>query len=426
MLPTGFTIIENLKKFPEMKFLYNIFIFFYHLFIRFAALFNPKAKLWLNGRKNIFSEIEKKIIGTPKIIWIHCASLGEFEQGRPLIEEIKQKFSNYKILLTFFSPSGYEIRKNYSGADFIFYLPMDTAANAKKFISMVKPSMALFVKYEFWFNYLNTLKNNKIPTYLVSGIFRENHYFFNWYGTWFRKQLSAFTFFFLQDETSEKLLNSIGYTNTKITGDTRFDRVLAISKNTEQIDLITLFKGNKKIILAGSTWNPDEKIISPINFSQANYKLIIAPHEVNENHIEIIRKQFSKNNLLCFSQANSENILTADVLIIDNIGMLSSLYQYAEIAFIGGGFGKGIHNILEAATFGMPIIFGPNNAKFKEANDLLKLGVAFTVESSERFEKIFFSLAKNEIERNEITKNARSYIEENCGATASILNNIQL
>ncbi|HVA97768.1 MAG TPA: glycosyltransferase N-terminal domain-containing protein [Bacteroidia bacterium] len=409
-----------------MKFLYNSFIFFYHLFIRLAAVFNPKAKLWVDGRKNIFAEIEKKVNGIPKIIWIHCASLGEFEQGRPLIEEIKKKFSDYKILLTFFSPSGYEIRKNYSGADFIFYLPMDSSANAKKFISIVKPSLALFVKYEFWFNYLNTLKKNKIPTYLVSGIFRENHYFFKWYSTWFRKQLSVFTFFFLQDETSEKLLNSVGYTNTKITGDTRFDRVLAISKNSKPIDLITLFKGNKKIILAGSTWEMDEQLISLINFSQANYKLIIAPHEVNENHIELIRQRFSKNNLLCFSQANIDNIKTVDLLIIDNIGMLSSLYQYADIAYIGGGFGKGIHNILEAAAFGMPIIFGPNYAKFKEANDLLKLGAAFSIESSEKFEKIFLSLTKNEVVRNEISQISIDYVVKNCGATASILNNIHL
>ncbi|MEO6884582.1 MAG: glycosyltransferase N-terminal domain-containing protein [Bacteroidia bacterium] len=409
-----------------MKFLYNTFIFLYHQMIRLAAFFYPKARLWRDGRKNNFSNIEKKISGTQKIIWVHCASLGEFEQGRPLIEALKKKFSEHKILLTFFSPSGYEIRKKYSGADFIFYLPMDSSANAKRFISTIKPVAAFFVKYEFWFNYLSELKKNKIPTYLVSGIFRKNHYFLKSYSSWFRKQLSVFTFFFLQDELSEKLLNSIGYTNTIISGDTRFDRVLEISKNAPENNLVVLFKADKKIILAGSTWEEDEKIIFETPFSEANFKLIIAPHEVNESRIQSIISRFEKNNFLRLSQANEKNIKSANILLIDNVGMLSSLYQYAEIAYIGGGFGKGIHNILEAATFGMPIIFGPNYRKFKEAIDLINKGVAFPIDSSEVFEKLFFELSKNDIRRKEISRNSIVYIQENSGATKRIIEHISL
>ena len=374
-----------------MRFLYNISIFSYLILIRIASLFNPKAKLWIAGRKGVFQKIKlaidtsKSNSSNSRLIWFHCASLGEFEQGRPLMELIKKQDSSVKILLTFFSPSGYEIRKNYSGADFVFYLPIDTQKNARKFIEIIEPSSVFFIKYEFWYNYLNELKKKNISTYLVSGIFREDHYFFKPFGSWFREQLNCFTQFFLQDEKSEQLLNSIGYENTTISGDTRFDRVFEISSNIQKNNLVEQFIQDKKVLIAGSTWGEDERVVSSLKLE--NFKLIIAPHEIDEPHIQSIILQYINSKIIRYSLANDQNIASADILIIDNIGMLSSLFQYGTIAFIGGGFGKGIHNILEAATFGLPIIVGPNYQKFTEAKDLIKLGGAFTISSVDDFQK---------------------------------------
>ena len=380
------------------------------------------------GRKNIFENIKSKILN-PKsnnIVWFHCASLGEFEQGRPLMEKLKLQQRDVKILLTFFSPSGYEIRKNYAGADFIFYLPMDTPSNAKKFIEIVNPQKVFFVKYEFWFNYLTELKNKNIPTYLVSGIFRENHHFFKSTGAWFRKQLSSFTHFFLQDEKSVEMLNSIGCTNTTLCGDTRFDRVFEVSKNAKQLDLVKLFVEDKKVMIVGSSWLEDEKIIA--NYftnpkSQIlNYKIIIAPHEINEKHLVSIEGQFS-STCLRYSKATEKNISEAQVLIIDNIGMLSSLYQYGTIAFIGGGFGKGIHNILEAATFGLPVIFGPNYHKFVEAKELIKLGGAFSIKDVSEFEKTMALLSDEQVLKT-ASQISKMYVQGRIGATDKILSKI--
>lgn len=416
-----------------MSFLYNISIYSYLVAIRIASLFNTKAKLWIIGRKNIFQKIQSAIAASKsqspnsKLIWFHCASLGEFEQGRPLMELIKKPDSRIKILLTFFSPSGYEVRKNYPGADFIFYLPIDTPKNAEKFIEIVKPTSVFFIKYEFWYNYLDVLKNKNIPTYLVSGIFREDHYFFKPLGSWFRKQLNCFTHFYLQDEKSEKLLHSIGYTNTTISGDTRFDRVVEIAQQTQKIDLAEQFIQDKKILIVGSSWEEDEKIIAKLLENPKshilNYKIIIAPHEVNENHIQSIIQQFSYSKISRYSQANAQNISSYDVLIIDNIGMLSSLYQYGTIAFIGGGFGKGIHNILEAATFGLPIIFGPNYQKFTEAKDLIKLGGAFSISDASEFEKTI-SLLNDEQVLKTASHIAKYYIQSKVGATEKILKSL--
>lgn len=421
-----------------MRLIYNIFIYLYLFAIRIASLFNSKARLWINGRKNIFQELQSQILN-PKssilnsnssIIWIHCASLGEFEQGRPLIEKLKMKNEKCKILLTFFSPSGYEIRKNYAGADFVFYLPIDTASNARKFIELVKPKAVFFVKYEFWFNYLNELKNKNIPTYLVSGIFRGDHYFFKGYSAWFRKQLKAFTHFYLQDEASAKLLKSIGYINTAVIGDTRFDRVFEISQNVKAIPLIEQFKQGKDILIAGSTWKEDEELIS--NFSPdsyrdqiSNFKLIIAPHEIDQAHIQSIIPLFHHSNVIRFSNATEQNIKTADVLIIDNIGMLSSLYQYGSIAFIGGGFGKGIHNILEAATFGLPVIFGPNYQKFTEAKELIHSGGAFAVKDTNEL-KITLNLLSDKGVMQTASHIAKHYVQSRVGATDKILNSLSL
>ncbi|MDP1744763.1 MAG: glycosyltransferase N-terminal domain-containing protein [Bacteroidota bacterium] len=414
-----------------MKIIYTSLIYLYLFAIRVASLFNPKAKLWIEGRKNIFKKLQTQLSTlnsqhqTPdsKLIWFHCASLGEFEQGRPLMEKIKKKQPETKILLTFFSPSGYEIRKSYVGADYIFYLPMDTPSSAKKFIEIVKPEIAIFVKYEFWFNYLNELKKQHVPTYLTCGIFREDHYFFKNYSAWFRKQLNVFTHFYLQDESSLNSLNSIGYHNTTVTGDTRFDRVFEISKNVKQIDIVRQFVTDKKVFIAGSTWGEDLKIISDFNFKVGDYKLIIAPHEIDETNIQSTIQQFNSSTIVRYSQANEQNIKTADVLIIDNIGMLSSLYQYGTIAFIGGGFGKNIHNILEPATFGLPIIFGPKYHNFIEAKELIQLGGAFSISSSEEFKKTVDLLSKPEA----LTKAAsasKNYVLSNIGATDKILRSI--
>lgn len=409
-----------------IQFLYNRFIYVYAGLINLAAYFSKKAKLWVNGRKHIFEKIQSKFDESKSQsarIWVHCASLGEFEQGRPLIEKIKANYPDKKIVLTFFSPSGYEVRKNYPGADFIFYLPIDTVKNAKHFIAIVRPEAAFFIKYEFWFNYLMELKKKNIPTYLVSGIFRENHYFFKPYGAWFRQQLGCFTHFFLQSKTSEILLNKIGYTNTTVCGDTRFDRVYEIAKNVKMIPLVSQFCNSQSVFIAGSTWSQDEHLLSTFNFQTFNFKLIIAPHEIDENHIQSIEKLFPVR-CLRFSQATEATVATADVLIIDNIGMLSSLYQYASIAYVGGGFGKGIHNILEPATFGMPIIIGPNYHKFTEAIDLIERGGAFSVNSKVELSELLQKLKNSDLLSNAALQ-SKQYVQNNLGATNKILTHIK-
>jgi len=416
-----------------MKVVYNISIYSYSLAIKIASLFNSKAKLWVAGRKNIFQELQTQLnkLPTPnsQLLWFHCASLGEFEQGRPVMEKVKEKNPEIKILLTFFSPSGYEIRKNYSGADIICYLPIDTPSNARKFISITKPHSAFFVKYEFWFNYLNELKSKNIKAYLVSGIFRKEQHFFKGYGTWFKKQLSCFSQFFVQDENSKSLLNSIGYDNVIVVGDTRFDRVYEISKNVKQFDLVKAFCEDKKILIAGSTWEEDVKIIAEwfenSKLQTPNSKLIIAPHEINQATIQSTIQQLGRSITIKYSEADQSNVVAANILIIDNIGMLSSLYQYGSIAFIGGGFGKGIHNILEAATFGLPVVFGPNYQKFSEAKELIKLGGAFSINSIIEFEKCM-ELFNDILKLKMASDTSKKYILENVGATRKIVSQIKI
>lgn len=416
-----------------MQFTYNFFIHLYTIAIHGASLFSPKARLWVKGRKNIFQKLEadfKNRKNQDPLVWVHCASLGEFEQGRPLIEKIRKEKKNVKIILTFFSPSGYEIRKNYKEADYIYYLPTDTTANARKFISIVKPTISIFVKYEFWFNYLNELKTQQIPTYLVSGIFRENQHFFKSYGTWFRQRLSAFTHFYLQNEASEKLLKSIAYNNTSVAGDTRFDRVVEITKTAKEIALVKQFISDEKVIIAGSTWDKDIDLLTRVQLRKSGYKLIIAPHEISETSIRSTILKFGSpfalgKKVICYSQANENTIAAADVLIIDNIGMLSSLYQYGTIAFIGGGFGKGIHNILEAATFALPVIFGPNYHKFNEAKELIQKGGAFSVSSTEELQKTIALLNDSDIVRM-ASFAAKNYVESQTGATDKIFSTLKL
>ncbi len=407
-----------------MRFLYNLSIYFYYLTIKIASLFNAKAKLWVKGRKNIFEIIEKTVDRSQRIAWFHCASLGEFEQGRPIIEKFKTQHPEFKILLTFFSPSGYEIRKNYAQADYVFYLPLDTKKNAKRFINAILPQFCILIKYEFWFNYINELKYNNIPVYSASTIFRENQHFFKWYGAWSRKQLKKITYFFVQNQESENLLHSIGFKNTTISGDTRFDRVYAITKNTKSFVNVEKFIQGDMIFIAGSTWPQDEEIlIDLINKKHQGLKFIIVPHEINVKSIEELRKKLEVESVL-FTDEDTQTFNDSKVLIVNTIGHLSQLYQYASIAYIGGGFGKGIHNVLEAATFGMPIVFGPNYHKFNEAKELIRLKGAFFVKNSKELCEFSYTILSNYQVLKYTSEITKDYVINNLGATEIILNAI--
>jgi 3-deoxy-D-manno-octulosonic-acid transferase len=409
----------------HMVFLYSLGLKFYYFGILLASLFNRKARLWIKGRKGIFDKIKKQVSAENNLFWFHASSLGEFEQGRPLIETLKSKNKSIKILLTFFSPSGYEIRKNYKQADYIFYLPPDTKKNAVKFINLINPSKAFFIKYEFWYHYLNQLKSNNIPVYLVSANFRPNQIFFRWYGGWFRKILNKFTHIFVQNKKSELLLKNIGLYNVTVSGDTRFDRVAEIARQAKEIEIAAEFKQDSPVIIAGSTWDKDQEILVEfINASSLKVKYIIAPHEINESAIQNLVKSINKP-VIRYSSVSTVNIKEYQVLIIDNIGMLSSLYRYADIAYIGGGFGVGIHNILEAATFGLPVVFGPNYGKFQEAVDLVESGGAFPINDYRSLKKQFDNLL-DKIETNEAGPISREYVQKNQGATNIILSEIPL
>lgn len=404
-----------------MKLIYQISVLSYSFLIHIASFFNPKAKQWVEGRKNIFNLIASTIKPSDKIAWFHCASLGEFEQGKPVIEGFKKKYPDHKILITFFSPSGYELRKNYGNADYVFYLPIDTKKNAKKFIKTIQPNVAFFVKYEFWNFYLEELFNKKIPTYLISGVFRKNQLFFKWYGAWYKKMLAYFNHFFLQNKASENLLKEIGYSNATISGDTRFDRVYENSLSPEELPIIKAFKSDQKIIIGGSSWPEEENILAKYYQSnQSNFKLIIAPHNIAENHIQQIEKLFN-NNCIRYSEATLKNIGAQNVLIIDNIGILSNIYQYTDIALIGGGFTGALHNILEPTSFGNTIFFGPKHQKFHEAQNLINAGGAITISTEFDFAKSI-----NEIipKLDIIKKQNIAFIANNKGATNIILSKV--
>ena len=408
-----------------MNLLYNISIFFYYLSILLVNPFHAKAKKWINGRKKIFQKLEAAIPKNEKIVWFHAASLGEFEQGRPLMEAFRKQYPEFKILLTFFSPSGYEIRKNDASVDFIFYLPIDSPTNVKKFIQLVNPQMAFFIKYEYWYNYLKILKKNNIPVFIVSAIFRPSQHFFQWYGEWFRKMLKNISFFFLQNQNSAALLDEIGFSNFIISGDTRFDRVFEVAQHTKEFPLIEEFAKDSKVVVAGSTWLADEKILAVyFNENKNSLKLIIAPHEIHEEHIQQILQLF-KNKTLRYSGINQENINEADILIIDNIGILTHIYQYGHIAYIGGGFGKGIHNILEAATFGLPVVFGPNYQKFDEAKELVAREGAFTIDDIKGFNKTINELIENPDFYQNTSAISKIFVTESIGATEKILSRIK-
>lgn len=410
-----------------MSVLYVIGIKFMSVLIAVAALFNSKARLWIRGRKKIFHRLKADIKPSDKIAWFHCASLGEFEQGRPVIERYKQKYPDYKILLTFYSPSGYEIRKNYKHADYIYYLPIDTPKNANKFLEIAHPEVVFFIKYEFWFYFLQEIYKRNIPLYLVSGIFRPEQRFFKSIAGSSRKMLRFFTHFFVQNDESKQLLNSINLKNVTVTGDTRFDRVYEIAQKVRHLDLVEKFiQQNKLTLIAGSTWKPDEEIIIEY-FNKTDYalKLIIAPHEIHKENVSRLENSFKESlKIKKYSEATEKNIEEADVLIIDNIGLLSSLYKYGNVAYIGGGFGKGIHNTLEAATFGLPVMFGPNYLKFQEAIDLIKLGSAFSIKTFADFKDIMDNMLDAENENKRIGELSSEYVRKKCGATDKILNQI--
>lgn len=406
--------------------MYKISIYVYYIAIYIASVFrHKKAVQWINGRKNLFSEIEKKVKTSHPLAWFHCASLGEFEQGRPLMEEFRKQYPTYKILLTFFSPSGYEVRKNYNGADYIFYLPIDTPANAKRFLALTNPTLVFFIKYEFWFNYIKQIKKNAIPFFVISSNFRKSQHYFKWYGFWFRKQLKGVSRFFVQNNNSLQLLNNIHITNVTVSGDTRFDRVMALAQNTMKLPLIEKFCDGKDIFIAGSTWEPDEDIlIKLINSEKTKYKFIIAPHMVDKPHIASLVEKIKKGHVVLYSEADLDNVLYAKVLIIDCIGILSNLYRYGKIAYIGGGFGSGIHNILEAATYGMPVIFGPKYHKFIEAVELIEKGGAYCIHNENEFMQVVMDLITNNKQLREKSAIAREYVQKNIGATQLILKEI--
>jgi 3-deoxy-D-manno-octulosonic-acid transferase len=408
-----------------MELLYNLGINLYSLALTIAAPFNIKATQLHKGRGETWEKL-KAFTSDTDVAWVHCASLGEFEQGRPLIEAIRKEKPELKIVLTFFSPSGFEVRKNYNMADVVVYLPADTAANAKRFLKTVKPAMAIFIKYEFWYNYLTALKNAKIPVYSVSSIFRDNQVFFKWYGGWFRNMLKTITRFYVQDKKSGALLETIDIKNYVVAGDTRFDRVAAIADSAADVPVAREFAEQGKVIVAGSSWPADEAILADyINNSLNEVKLIIAPHEVHESHITQLIQRF-KVPVMRYSDANNTKDVECRVLIIDTIGLLSAIYRYGSIAYIGGGFGKGIHNTLEAATYGMPVIFGPNYKRFKEAVDLIEVGGGFCISSLDDFSKIMNTLwnANSTAALEKSGTASKNYVQSMCGATPMVLKDL--
>lgn len=413
-----------------MRAIYTLSIFIYRIAIGLAAPFNTKARLWLNGRKNWEKQLAQQLNkGKGPIIWMHCASLGEFEQGRPILEALRIQKPEHRLLLTFFSPSGYEVRKNYSGADIICYLPADTPRNAKRFISLVQPEVSIFIKYEFWLNYLYQLRQRKLPHLLVAGIFRPSQPFFKPWGKIFRDALRGYTHLFVQDDVSEKLLSQLGLKNFSAGGDPRFDRVTAIANQHKDLPIAEAFVRNSEAtIVAGSTWPADEQLLIPALSEQLKQrtKLLIAPHELGESHLKSIEQLLADSSIpadkvIRYSVATPENVVNCQVLIIDNIGMLSALYHFGTIAYIGGGFGKSIHNTLEAAVFSIPVIFGPKHEKFNEALGLLASGGGFCVRSLPELKTKLHELLNDTSYAKQAGQKAGEYVKKNTGATAAVM-----
>ncbi len=415
-----------------MLFLYNIITLLASQLLKLVALFSPKMKLFVDGRKSVFQTLANKIQTSDKTIWFHAASLGEYEQGLPVIEAIKQQFPSHKIVVTFFSPSGYEVRKNNTVADVTVYLPLDTISNAKQFIQLVHPETVFFIKYEYWPNYLNELKKQQIKTYLISGILRENQAFFKWYGGFYRNALKTFDYFFVQNESSKNLLQSIGFNNVKVSGDTRFDRVVSILERDNSLDFIEQFKNNKTTIVIGSSWPKDETLlVNYINQSSDDVKFIIAPHNIKSEQIQELKKSISKKTVLysekdeMLKQVQHDKTEDFQVYIIDTIGILTKIYSYADIAYVGGGFGNpGVHNILEPATFGVPVVIGPNYSHFAEATALVNMEGCISIQNQTQLNEAFDLLLHNEDERLEKGHICSTFVQMNKGATQTIMNHI--
>jgi len=404
-------------------FLYNVGIRLFGLLIRLVARWNPKARQWTDGRKGIFTRLQTTFAHTTEpVAWFHCASLGEFEQARPVIENLNSTDGfRYKILLTFFSPSGYQMRKAYEHADWVFYLPLDTRANARQFLDITQPAVVFFAKYEFWQHYLSEMRRQNIPAILFSAIFRPDQVFFKPYGQFFRNMLACFRHIFVQNEASADLLRSIGLVNVTVAGDTRIDRVCTILQTKKDIPLADVFKNGQLLLVVGSPWPGDLDVVLPLlKQFNAPLKIIIAPHEIREDTLQYIEKTLRKS-IIRYSAASEATVSTYQVLLIDNVGLLSSLYQYAEFAYIGGGFSDGIHNILEPTVFGMPVFFGPNYHKFQEASDLIALGAAFSISNTDEFLPVFEEVYHNEPKRQHLAGIARTYIQKNTGATDTVL-----
>ena len=418
--------------------MYNIVIYLYLTGVAIVSLFNQKVRKMWRGEREAFSVLKQKVDPNAKYVWVHAASLGEFEQGRPIMERIRRDHPEYKILLTFFSPSGYEVRKNYEGADIVCYLPLDTITNARRFLRLIRPCMAFFIKYEFWYNYLHILRHRGVPTYSVSSIFRPGQIFFRWYGRQYGRVLKCFTKFFVQNEVSRELLATIGIHRVEITGDTRFDRVLQIKDAAKQLPLVESFvspvaseaAAQRKCFIVGSSWEPDEDIYIPY-FTDKDWKLIIATHVVSPERVGLLKKRLVEQGkkVVLYSEADKPEVKgtlsEADVMIIDCYGLLSSIYRYADVAYVGGGFGVGIHNLPEAAVWGVPVFFGPNNARFQEAQDLKQNGGGLEITNSHDFEQLMNDLIAHPDTIKERGRQAGSYVMNRSGATDKILRSVE-
>jgi 3-deoxy-D-manno-octulosonic-acid transferase len=411
---------------------YNLIIYLYLLGVAIYSRFNEKVRKMWRGEREAFKILREKVDPNAKYVWFHAASLGEFEQGRPLMEQMRKEHPEYKILLTFFSPSGYEVRKNYEGADIITYLPLDTITNARRFLRTIRPVMAFFIKYEFWYNYLHILKHRNVPVYSVSSIFRPDQVFFKWYGRQYGRVLNCFTHFFVQNEVSKQLLAKIGITDVTVVGDTRFDRVLQIKEAAKQLPVVEAFvKDAPQVFVAGSSWPPDEEIFIKYFNEHKNWKLIIAPHVIGEDHLKQIEKLLEGRKVVRYTDAEKSltsdlsSLTSAEVLIINCYGLLSSIYHYGHVAYVGGGFGVGIHNLLEAAVWDVPVFFGPNNQKFQEAQGLKQNG-GFEIHDYEEFERQMSRLASDAQYLKEQGQLAGQFVKGQAGATAKVLGSVTL
>ena len=408
--------------------MYNLAIYLYLLGVAIYSLFNEKVRKMWRGERDAFRILREQVDPNARYVWFHAASLGEFEQGRPLMEQMKREHPDIKILLTFFSPSGYEVRKNYEGADIICYLPLDTITNARRFLRTVRPEMAFFIKYEFWYNYLHILKHRHVPVYSISSIFRDGQVFFRWYGRQYGKVLKCFTHFYVQNEKSKELLGKIGLTNVTITGDTRFDRVLQIKEQAKQLPIIEQFTKGQKVFIAGSSWQPDEEIFIKYFSEHRDWKMVIAPHVIGEDHLQQIEKLLEGRKVVRYSDfsENSKALEDAEALIINCFGLLSSIYHYADVTYVGGGFGVGIHNTLEAAVWDVPVIFGPNNEKFQEAQGLKACEGGFEITNYEDFERLMNRFESDADYLKNAGQQAGNYVKQLSGATKRILSDVKL